>query len=29
MHLCERTEAVYLDRRQVALNRLTAAAKLG
>ncbi len=29
LHLCERTEAVYLDRRQVALNRLTAAAKLG
>jgi DNA polymerase-3 subunit delta' len=29
VHLCERTEAVYLDRRQVALNRLTAAAKLG
>jgi len=29
LHLCERTEAVYLDRRQVALNRLTAAAKVG
>lgn len=29
VHLCERTEAVYLDRRQVALNRLTTAAKLG
>lgn len=29
VHLCDRTEAVYLDRRQVALNRLTAAAKLG
>lgn len=29
VHLCERAEAVYLDRRQVALNRLTAAAKLG
>lgn len=29
LHLFDRTEAVYLDRRQVALNRLTAAAKLG
>jgi DNA polymerase-3 subunit delta' len=29
LHLLDRTEAVYLDRRQVALNRLTAAAKLG
>ncbi len=29
VHLCERAEAVYLDRRQVVLNRLTAAAKLG
>ncbi len=28
LHLFDRTEAVYLDRRQVALNRLTAAAKL-
>ncbi|MCA8926436.1 MAG: DNA polymerase III subunit delta' [Alphaproteobacteria bacterium] len=29
LHLLDRTEAVYLDRRQVALNRLTAAAKVG
>ncbi len=29
LHLFDRTEAVYLDRRQVALNRLMAAAKLG
>lgn len=28
LHLCDRTEAVFLDRRQVAMNRLTAAAKL-
>lgn len=29
LHLFDRTEAVYLDRRQVALNRLAAAAKVG
>jgi len=29
LHLFDRTEAVYLDRRQVVLNRLTAAAKVG
>ena len=29
LHMFDRTEAVYLDRRQVALNRLAAAAKVG